>query len=76
MKIAFDLPEIAALEDLDQVYLKEALVATLYYVGKLSEKEACDALGVSRREFENILPRFGFSILADTAQEIDRELRA
>ncbi len=76
MKIAFDSPNDAALEKFDQVYLREALIATLYYVGKISEKEACTALGVTRREFENILPRFGFAILADTAENIDRELRA
>lgn len=76
MKIAVDLPDNAALQELDQDYLKQALIATLYYVGKLSEKEACNALAVSRREFENILPRFGFSILADTPDTIERELRA
>lgn len=76
MKIAMDLPDNAALQELDQEYLKQALVATLYYVGKLSEREACDALVVSRRDFEAMLPRFGFSILADTPHTIERELRA
>ena len=76
MEISLDLPDTAALLQLDQTYLKEALVVTLYHVGKLSEKEACLTLGISRRAFEELLPRFGFSILADTQETIDVELRA
>ncbi len=52
------------------------MVATLYHVGKLSEKESCLALGISRRAFEELLPQFGFSILADTPESIDIELHA
>ena len=74
MEISLDLPDTAALVDLDQAYLKEALVVTLYHVEKLSEKEACLTLGVSRRAFEELLPQFGFSILADTQETIDVEL--
>ena len=76
MEISLDLPDTVALVDLDQAYLKEALVVTLYNVGKLSEKEACLTLGISRRAFEELLPQFGFSILADTPETIDVELRA
>ena len=74
MEISLDLPDTAALLQLDQAYLKEALVVTLYHVGKLSEKEACLTLGISRRAFEELLPQFGFSILADTQETIDVEL--
>ena len=76
MKIAVELPDTAAMVHLDQSYLKEALVATLYHVGKLSEKEACLVLGITRRTFEEMLPRFGFSVLADTQETIDVELHA
>ena len=76
MKISLDLPDTAALVHLDQAYFREALIATLYHVGKLSEKEACLALGISRRAFEELLPRFGFSILVDTPETIDVELHA
>lgn len=76
MKVSIDVPDSVALAELDQEYLKEALVAILYQVGKLSEKEACLALGKGRREFEELLPRFGFSILSDTQENIDVELKA
>ena len=76
MKISVDLPDTAALVHLDQTYLREILMVTLYHAGKLSEKEACLTLGISRREFEELLPQFGFSILVDTPEAIDVELHA
>ena len=76
MKISLDLPDTAALVHLDQTYFREIVVATLYHVGKLSEKEACLILGFSRRAFEELLPRFGFSISVDTPETIDVELHA
>ena len=48
----------------------------LYHNGKLSEKEACVILNKSRREFEEILPHFGVSILSDEQELIDIELNA
>ena len=74
MEISLDLPDTAAFVDLDQAYLKEELVVTLYHVGKLSEKEACLTLGISRRAFEELLPQFGFSILSDTPETIEADL--
>ena len=76
MKIFVDLPDTAIFVHLDQAYLKEALLATLYHAGKISEREACLTLGISRRAFEELLPQFGFSILVDTPETIDIELRA
>ena len=75
MKISVDLPDTASLTYLDQAYLREALVTTLYHLGKLSEKEACMVLGITRRSFEDMLPRFGFSILADNQETINIELQ-
>lgn len=76
MKISLDLPDTAALVYLDHEYFREVLVAILYHIGKLSEKEACLTLGISRREFGELLPRFGFSILVDTPETMDVELHA
>jgi hypothetical protein len=52
------------------------LIATLYHIGKLSEKEACLSLHKTRRDFEEMLPQFGFSILADNHDNINIELNA
>ena len=73
MKVSVELPDIPGV---DQRYLKEALVATLYNAGKLSEKQARHILGMTRRAFEDMLPRFGFSILVDSQENLDIELHA
>jgi hypothetical protein len=74
MNISIELPEMASLMHLNQHYFKEALIATLYHTGKLSEKEACLALNINRRRFEELLPQFGFSVLSDAPQNINLEL--
>jgi hypothetical protein len=76
MVLSIELPDIFTISELNDAYLKEALVATLYHVGKLSEKESCVALGKTRREFEELLPKFGFSILGDSQESINIELNA
>lgn len=73
MKVTIDLPDRFGL-DVDETYAREALVATLYSNGKLSGREAREILGMSRREFEEMLPRYGFSVLVDSEQNIQTEL--
>ena len=75
MKVTIDLPDRSGL-DVDERYAKEALVATLYTNGKLSGHEARHILGITRRTFEEMLPRYGFSILVDSPENIETELGA
>jgi hypothetical protein len=42
----------------------------------MPEYEACVALGLTRRAFEELLPRFGFSVLADDQATLDVEQHA
>jgi hypothetical protein len=74
MKISLKFPDMVSLTQFDQDYRKSVLIATLYHLGRLSEHEAYAALGVTRRAFEELLPRFGFSVLADDQATIDVEL--
>ena len=76
MQVSLEFPEAAPLTRFDPNYLKVVLIATLYHLGQLSEHEACVALGVTRRAFEELLPPFGFSVLADDQATIDVELHA
>lgn len=76
MEISINLPNIESLSGVDKRYLKEMLVANLYHLGKLSEKEAREILGKSRREFEELLPKYGFSVLGDSEENIAIELNA
>jgi len=72
MKVTIDLPDRLDL-DVDEAYAREALVATLYSTGKLTGREAREILGMSRREFENMLPRYGASILVDSDTNVETE---
>jgi hypothetical protein len=66
MKVSLELPDSVAS---DPGYLKEALVATLYFMGRLSERHAREALGMTRRAFEEMLPRFRLSVFIEKADE-------
>ncbi len=76
MELTVALPDIKPLADVNDNYLREMLIANLYHIGKLSEKEARDVLGKSRREFEELLPKFGFSILGDSPSNLVHEVNA
>jgi predicted HTH domain antitoxin len=73
MKVTIDLPDRFG-TDVHQTYAREALVATFYNNGKLSGREAREILGMSRREFEEMLPSYGFSVLVDSEENIQTEL--
>jgi hypothetical protein len=74
MELTLELPDIQPLSDVNGKYLKEMLVVNLYHLGRLSEREAREILGKTRREFEEFLPEFDFSILSDTQENIAMEL--
>ena len=72
MKVTIDLPD--RFGNIDETYAREALVATLYGNSKLSGREAREILEMNRREFEDMLPRYGFSILVDNEANVQTEL--
>lgn len=76
MEITLDIPTSARAQDRGTRYYREALVAMLYQAGDLSSKEACEVLDISRREFEDMLPRFRVSIMPDDDETIAAELNA
>ena len=61
---------------IDEQFAREATAALGYYLGKLSEKEACAIIGAKRRQFEEvIIPKFGLSIIGGTQEDIDFETK-
>lgn len=71
-QVTIDLPQ-----EIDQNYVREALAAILYYNGKLSEKEARTMIGKTRRQFEEeIIPKFGLSMIGGTKEDIEIEKKA
>ena len=73
MTISIDIPDVAGV---DEHYLKEVIAASLYYTGKLSEKQARDLLNMTRRAFEEMLTRYGYSIMVDSENNLDIEVKA
>jgi hypothetical protein len=71
MTVTLNIPDEAGV---NERFLQEAVAAMLYYTGKLSEKQARDTLGISRRRFEEMLPRYGYSILVDSPENFDIEI--
>ena len=76
MQVTIDLPDTTAPGRNDAQYYQKALVAMLYQTGDLSSKEACDVLGLERREFEEMLPHFDVSMMPGDDESIQAELSA
>jgi predicted HTH domain antitoxin len=55
---------------------RELRVATLYAEGKLSARQARETLGLTRRAFEELLQRNGLSVMVDSQENLDIELKA
>jgi predicted HTH domain antitoxin len=76
MRLTIDYPE-ELVEGLDARELenlaREALIVRLYTLGKLSSGRAADALGLSRREFLELLDRTGTGWIDE---EIDLDAEA
>ncbi|NET36760.1 MAG: hypothetical protein F6K19_32820 [Cyanothece sp. SIO1E1] len=73
MKVQLELPDTI---NVDQRFVTEALLAVLYATGKLSAYQACQILNIGCRAFEEMLPRYGFSVLVDSIENLDIELNA
>lgn len=61
---------------LAQAEIQEGVVVLLFHDGKVTNKEACDLLGKSRRDFDDILAAHGFvqSERIDPKEEIDASM--
>ena len=74
MVIKLELPELATMRPLDEQYLRRGMVAMLYAKGFISGVQACKVLDISRREFEAMLPHYGFAAMADVYAETDAKI--
>ena len=74
MAITLNLPDLQVMQPLDEQYLRRGLVAMLYAKGFISEMQACKALDMNRREFEAMLPHYGFAAMADVHAEEDAKI--
>ena len=75
MKISIDFPDRLR-NQIDERSAREAMVASLYASGRISGRDAREVLGMTRRAFEEMLPKYNVSILLDTDENIQTELNA
>lgn len=73
MQVTVEFPDEI---DLDSHEAREIFVVALYGRGKLSEKEACDMLNASRREFQSLLEEYGVPYMTADAASARAEVRA
>lgn len=71
-----DSAQVPSSVEADQDLLRHALAGVLYKKGILSGKEARQITGNTRREFEENLAKYGFSIMPDTDEDLESELNA
>ena len=74
MQLHLNLPDALAGRDADELsaLAREALVVRLYALGELSSGEGAELLGITRREFLDLLGRYNVSIFDDT-MDVGRE---
>lgn len=68
MQLNVELPNVLGDRNIHELaaLAREALVVRLYALGDLSSGEGAQALGISRREFLDLLGRYNVSIFDDT----------
>lgn len=66
--LQLDLPDdlVTTLSATEVQAVREAAVVKLYDLGRISSGKAARLLGMSRREFLDVLSRYGVSVFDDT----------
>lgn len=74
MSLTIQVPDNLASKDKHQLEMlaREALVVRLFDLGELSSGEGAELLGIPRREFLDLVGRYGASIFDDT-MDLQRE---
>lgn len=73
MQVTLEVPDEIGLDELEA---RQVLVAALYGQGRLSEKEACDVLNTSRREFQDLLEKYGVPYMTADEASARAEVQA
>lgn len=68
MQLSVELPDTLRDKNAQELaaLAREALIVRLYALGELSSGEGAEALGITRREFLDLLGRYNVSIFDDT----------
>lgn len=75
VNIQFDVPVDIPQQEANQ-RAKELFLCSLYDEEQLSEKQVCDFLGITRREFQKLLDKYHISKLRTVEEATDEILFA
>lgn len=70
-KVIVNFPDSIDLSEFD---IKMILAGQLYQQAKLSSGQAAGLVGVSKREFIELMGNYGFSIFSESTQDIRRDI--
>ena len=73
MIIGLDIPGLKE-KGISEEHVREMLAVHLYREGIVSSLHACGLLRKRRREFEELLERYGIAPIPDTDKDIKNEL--
>lgn len=68
-QLIIDLPDNAVIPphlEQEQHLMRDAITVVLYSKGKLTLQEACELMGLTRKEFEELLPEYGIAMMDET----------
>lgn len=69
MQVSIELPDTPLLSRHQATYYQQILFFSLYRLQLLSEKEICDNLHLTHREFADLLPKYGISTVSDVEEQ-------
>jgi len=75
-EVSIQVPTEVLAAGMDAEKLQEGMIVLLFQQNKLSEHQACQILGISRRDFEGLLPEYGFALMDGDEQTLEQELHA
>jgi|694.fasta_scaffold07028_7 predicted HTH domain antitoxin len=70
-RITLELPDSIDLSDFD---LKMILACQLYHQAKLSSGQAAGLVGLSKREFLELMGKYGYSIFSDSIEDLRKDI--
>ena len=75
-EVTIQVPANVIASGMDAEKLQEGMILLLFQQNKLSEQQACQILKLPRREFEALLPTYGFALMDSDALTLEQELYA
>ena len=61
-------------EEIDEKEVAMLLASQLYQQGKLTSGQAADLVGMTKREFIEMIGRYGVSVFSESVEDLNRDI--